>query len=164
MIIRFSFKWVLGLLALLSLVSQAHAVTPLTHHCLVEAATEYDVHPDVLMAILIVEGGTVGQNSKANDNGSYDIGLFQINSMHLNRLKGFGVSEDQLRNDGCLNARVAAWHLSSVVTNDTLAKINDERSYLSAIARYHSFTPKYNAIYAQRLKNAFSYLYAAEGN
>lgn len=161
---RFSFKWVLSLLALIPLESHAQAIKPLTHQCLVEAATEYDVHPDVLMAILIVEGGTVGQNSKSNDNGSYDIGLFQINSIHLSRLKGFGVSEEQLRNDGCLNARVAAWHLSSVVTNATLANIKDEKSYLSAIAQYHSVTPKYNAIYATRLKNAFSYLYADEGN
>lgn len=148
----------------LASVATASGVQPLTKECLVQIATEYDVHPDIMLAIMFVEGGTVGENSRANDNGSYDIGLFQINSMHLNKLKGYGISEAELRNDGCVNARVAAWHLASVVSSGSLASLDDEDAYLSALARYHSFTPKFNAIYAARLKKAFTYLYAAEGN
>lgn len=136
--------------------------TPLTAQCLAEIQKEYSVHPDIMLAIAYVEGGTVGQNSRANDNGSYDIGLFQINSMHLRKLKGYGISEEQLRNDGCLNARVAAWHLSTVVPEGSLSSMDSEDAYLSALARYHSFTPKFNGIYAKRLKNAFSQLYAVE--
>lgn len=136
--------------------------TPLTAQCLAEIQKEYSVHPDIMLAIAYVEGGTVGQNSRVNDNGSYDIGLFQINSMHLRKLKGYGISEEQLRNDGCLNARVAAWHLSTVVPAGSLNSMDNEDAYLSALARYHSFTPKFNGIYAKRLKNAFSQLYAVE--
>ena len=136
---------------------------PLTQECLASVASEYDIHPDILLAILFVEGGTVGENSRANANGSYDIGLFQINSIHLNKLKGYGITEDQLRNDGCVNARVAAWHLATVVSSSELSAASSEDEYLSTLARYHSFTPQYNAIYAKRLKTAFNYLYAGEG-
>lgn len=146
----------------LSIASIAEAATPLTSECLVEISKEYDVHPDVMLAIMFVEGGTVGQNSKSNQNGSYDIGLFQINSIHLKQLKQYGISEAQLRNDGCTNARVAAWHLARVVPQGSLASIDNESDYLSALARYHSFTPEFNAVYAKRLKKAFNYLYAVE--
>lgn len=149
-------------LSLVSISEAATPKTPLTRECLIQVSQEYDVHPDVLLAILYVEGGTVGQNSRSNSNGSYDIGLFQINSMHLGLLKQHGISEDMLRNDGCLNARVAAWHLARVVPSDSLAVIDNEDMYLSALARYHSFTPKFNAIYAGRLKKAFDYMYANE--
>jgi soluble lytic murein transglycosylase-like protein len=139
------------------------AIKPLTSECLSGIAKEYDIHPDIMLAILHVEGGTVGKNSAPNHNGTYDIGLFQINSMHLGKLKQYGITETQLRNDGCVNARVAAWHLSTVVPQGSLSNLDDEQTYLSALARYHSFTPKYNAIYASRLKRAFNYLYASEG-
>lgn len=155
---------VLVIVLCLSITSLSQAATPLTNECLVQISKEYQVHPDIMLAILFVEGGTVGENSRANQNGSYDIGLFQINSMHLSTLKKFGITEEQLRNDGCTNARVAAWHLSSVVPKASLAKADDEDAYLSALARYHSVTPKFNAIYAKQLKKAFNYLYAAEGN
>lgn len=146
----------------LTFINIAEAAIPLTSECLVEISNEYNVHPDIMLAIMFVEGGTVGQNSKSNKNGSYDIGLFQINSIHLKELKKYGISETQLRNDGCLNARVAAWHLSRVVPLGSLASIDNENDYLSVLARYHSFTPEFNAVYAQRLKKAFNYLYAAE--
>lgn len=164
MMIRLLYKSLfLGACMALAGVASASDKQPLTKECLVEIASEYDVHPDIMLAIMFVEGGTVGQNSRSNDNGSYDIGLFQINSMHLKRLKDYGISEAELRNDGCVNARVAAWHLSSVVPSGSLASLDDEDAYLSALARYHSFTPKFNAIYAARLKKAFTYLYASEG-
>ncbi|CAM5353604.1 hypothetical protein SSTU70S_05484 [Stutzerimonas stutzeri] len=138
------------------------AKTPLTGECLKQVADTYSVHYDVLLAILLVEGGTVGQNSRANQNGTYDIGPFQINSMHRETLAQMGISEQALRNNGCVNAAVAAWHLRRTLTDKVMQGVVDEDSYLRAIARYHSATPEYNERYAGKLRAAFSYIYSQE--
>ncbi|MDH0960913.1 lytic transglycosylase [Pseudomonas sp. o96-267] len=138
------------------------ALTPLTPECLASAAERYELHPDILLAILIVEGGTVGQNNRGNANGSYDIGPFQLNTIHLPTLAKFNITETELRNDGCLNAAVAAWHLRRVLTPQVLSNVTDDESYLRALALYHSATPEYNEIYAGKLRAAFTYLYDNE--
>jgi hypothetical protein len=140
----------------------ADHVRPLTAQCLKETGQSYGIHTDVLLAFLYVEGGTVGQNSKSNSNGTYDIGLFQINSMHRKAIAALGISEDRLRNDGCVNAKVAAWHLKNTLTPEVLAGIHNEDDYLHALALYHSATPKYNQIYAEKLRRAFQRIYASE--
>lgn len=154
-------------LALVSAVlsGQAHSSTapdkirPLTSECLVSVASRYEIHPDVLFALLMVEGGTVGRNSRANTNGSYDIGPFQLNTIHLPALAAIGVTEEELRNDGCLNAAVAGWHLRRVLTPQVMANVSDSESYLRALALYHSATPQHNETYANKLRGAFAYLY-----
>lgn len=137
-------------------------IRPLTAECLQGAAQRHGVHTDVLLAILMVEGGTVGKNSRGNNNGSYDIGPFQINSIHRGTLKRMGVSEEALRNNGCLNAEVAAWHIRRTLSPEVLSRVHDEDSYLRAIARYHSVTPAKNRIYADKLREAFADLYMQE--
>lgn len=133
--------------------------TPITAECMAHVSREYGIHADVLFAILLVERGTVGRNSRANQNGTYDIGPFQINSMHVDKLESMGITEPELRNNGCLNAAVAAWHLRKVLTPEVLSGVQDEESYLRAIALYHSRTPEYNQRYANRLREAFQTLY-----
>lgn len=140
----------------------ADRIRPLTTKCIERASARYGVHTDVLFAILMVEGGTVGKDSKANNNGTYDIGPFQINSMHRKELSRIGVDEKTLRNDGCINAMVAARHLKRVITPEVLEGIRTEDDYLSALANYHSATPKYNKIYADKLLKAFNKLYASD--
>lgn len=137
---------------------------PLTASCIYNASKSYGIHQDILYAILMVEGGTVGQDSKKNKNGSYDIGPFQLNSIHRSTFEAMGVSEDELRDDGCTNALAAAWQLKRVLTPDVLAGIKTQDDYLSALARYHSVTPEYNQIYAGRLKKAFERIYASDSN
>lgn len=144
--------------------SQAEGIVPLSYQCLQEVSVKYGIHMDVLFAILMVEGGTVGQNNAGNTNGTYDIGPFQINSMHLKELRGMGITEQQLRDNGCVNANVAGMILKRSVMNErVLSSINDVPSYLSAIARYHSATPTHNQRYAGLLQNAFNRLYAVNG-
>lgn len=138
-------------------------IKPLTAQCLTKSASEFQIHPDVLLAILLVEGGTVGKNSRQNDNGSYDIGIFQINTIHRSAIAKLGITEEQLRNDGCISAAVAAWHLRNVVTPQAEAAVTNKDEYLSLIARYHSFTPSFNRIYAKKLEAAFEYLYSKQG-
>jgi len=136
---------------------------PLTAHCVEAVSAAYEIHPDVLYALALVEQGTVGQDNKGNSNGTYDIGPFQINSIHRKELMEYGVSENELRNNGCTNAEAAAWHLRNVVSVDDEAKVSDRQSYLRLIARYHSITPKYNEIYANKLGKAFDLMYKDDG-
>lgn len=133
----------------------AHRSNPLTLDCLRQVSAQYAIHPAILLAILMVEGGTVGRSSNPNRNGTYDIGPFQINSIHLPELARLGVSEAGLRNDGCLNAAVAARHLRRVLTPNVLDQIQDEESYMRALALYHSASPDKNAAYAAKLRAAF---------
>jgi len=85
--------------------------------CWDEAAVEYGIPANVLKAIAKVEGNF---NPKAvrkpfiagNKDGSYDVGLVQINSSHFSRLeREFGISEKHLY-DGCTNLKVGAWILA----------------------------------------------------
>ncbi|KKN80598.1 hypothetical protein LCGC14_0328170 [marine sediment metagenome] len=162
------FKAVAISLFVTGIATQAQAdepITPLSYQCLQDVSQRYGIHTDVLFAILMVEGGTVGKDNAGNTNGTYDIGPFQINSMHLPEIRTKGITESQLRNNGCTNANVAAWILQRSVMNErVLSGINDEDSYLKALARYHSATPVHNERYAGLLRNAFSRLYASQGS
>lgn len=140
----------------------ADRIRPLSTQCIQRASAQYGIHTDILFAILMVEGGTVGRDSRANSNGTYDIGLFQINSMHRKELASIGIDERELRNDGCVNAMVAARHLKKVITPKMLSNVRTQDDYLRMIANYHSATPKYNKIYADKLLNAFTKLYASD--
>ena len=81
--------------------------------CWDEASTEYGIPANVLKAIAKVESNF---NPKAvrkpfiagNKDGSYDIGLVQINSSHFARLeRELGITEQHLY-DGCTNLKVGA--------------------------------------------------------
>jgi hypothetical protein len=135
---------------------------PLTADCIDAASQSFGIHQDILYAILMVEGGSVGEDSRSNKNGTYDIGLFQLNSIHRQTFESMGISEDQLRDDGCTNALAAAWHLKRVLTPEVLSGIKTQDDYLSAIARYHSATPEFNKIYAGKLRKAFDRIYASD--
>ncbi|MFA0013787.1 lytic transglycosylase domain-containing protein [Vibrio lentus] len=81
--------------------------------CFDEAALYYNVNSNLLKAIARVESDF---DSKAmnydNSNETYDIGLMQINSIHLPTLKKFKITESVLINDPCVNVYVGAWILS----------------------------------------------------
>jgi len=128
---------------------------PVTALCVQAHAKTYALHPDVLWAILIVEGGTVGEKTD-NSNGTFDSGPAQINSIHLDDLKALGITEESLLNDGCVNVRAQAHILKSKVINTT---VKTEEDYLLALARFHSTTPKHAKRYANKLKEAFTLLY-----
>lgn len=78
--------------------------------CLDEAATFHGVDAGLLRSIAQQESGMQPGITHRNGNGSEDIGLMQINSIHLPRLARFGISREALFN-GCINAYVGAWIL-----------------------------------------------------
>lgn len=106
--------------------------------CLAHAAAVFAVDLTALQVIRDVEGGAIGTAS-LNGNGSYDFGPMQINSAWLPKLARAGVTIEQLRDDPCVNALVAAW-----IFRDA---IRETGSITLAMARYHSPTPLHQERY-----------------
>lgn len=115
--------------------------------CLLAAAHTYQVPPAVMIGIMQVEGGHVGQAVR-NYNGSYDLGPMQVNTIWVPQLANlWHVSQSTarmwVRDDGCVNVHVAAWILKQ--------KIADTGSLYGGIAHYHSATPGLGTRYANRV-------------
>jgi len=85
------------------------------HHnaraCWAEVAAWYGVNPQLLYAIAKTESSLNPNAMNRNKNGSYDIGLMQINSSWLPTLRKYGIDEQRLK-DPCTNLQVGAWILS----------------------------------------------------
>lgn len=83
-------------------------------NCWVEAGERYGINPNLLWAIA---GAESDFNPRAHNlshlkrTGTRDIGLMQINSSALPKLKGFGIDEDKLWIP-CNNIHVGAWILA----------------------------------------------------
>lgn len=115
--------------------------------CLMIAAQNYAIPPQVLIGILHVEGGKVGQQVR-NTNGTYDLGPMQINTLWTKELaKEWGVSRQQahvmIRDDACTNVNVAAWIFRR--------NWNETRSLPKAIQWYNSRTPHIGKKYKRKV-------------
>ena len=118
--------------------------------CLMMASQTYSVPPAVMVGIMQVEGGRVGQQV-LNTNGSYDLGPMQINTIWVPRLASYwNVDENTakrwIRDDPCTNLGVAAWILRR--------HMNETGSLPRAIAYYHSRTPSLGYSYKNRVVSA----------
>ena len=67
-------------------------IRPLTADCVVDAARASGMPVAALFAILATEGGKTGE-ALSNKNGTWDLGGFQVNTVHLNKLAAMGISE-----------------------------------------------------------------------
>jgi hypothetical protein len=118
--------------------------------CLMLASNTYEVPPAVLVGIMQVEGGRVGQQVQ-NTNGTFDLGPMQINTLWMPKLADFwNVSEHTakrwVRDDPCTNVGVAAWILRK--------HLNETGSLSKAISYYHSRTPSLGSAYKNRVIKA----------
>lgn len=123
-----------------------YAVGAANFTCVRQAAFDHQVPLRFMLAINSIERGRYNQKV-SNKNTSYDIGQFQINSIHLGRFEKFGASEYDISNRGCYNAQAAAYLLS-------IALKEPSKRHLDIFTRasgYHSWTPKFNSIYRQKL-------------
>lgn len=100
-------KWLL-MLACLG-VGQAHA------YCWSRAGQQHAIEPELLQAIADVESGQAADAINHNKDGTRDIGLMQINSRHLSRLNGQGITEQRLLDEPCLSVEVGASVLAGFV-------------------------------------------------
>ena len=115
--------------------------------CLMMAAQNYAIPPQVLIGILHVEGGKIGQQVR-NTNGTYDLGPMQINTLWTKELsKKWGVSRAQaqrlIRDDACTNVNVAAWIFRR--------NLNEAKSLPKAIEWYNSRTPHIGRAYRKKV-------------
>ncbi|MEB0141186.1 MULTISPECIES: lytic transglycosylase domain-containing protein [unclassified Undibacterium] len=83
--------------------------------CWNEAGARYQIDPVLLRAIAIVESGLNPQAFHYNKNGTYDIGIMQINNSHLPRLSKFGITKKNLLSDPCVSIMTGAWILSEFI-------------------------------------------------
>lgn len=80
--------------------------------CVKKAANYYKLPELLLFSILKKEGGELGKATK-NNNGSEDLGPFQINTINLEQLAKFGYSYQLVKNNACANAYSSAWIFSN---------------------------------------------------
>lgn len=112
------------------------------NECVDAASTRHGVNPDLLLAILSVESNLKTDPVRRNANGSIDVGIAQINSIHFSELRRHGVEWQHLLKP-CVGIYVAAWHLKKQV-------LRYGNSWF-AVGAYHSVTPKFNQIYRERV-------------
>ena len=115
--------------------------------CVAPAAQYHGVNPWVLKAILKIESGFNPSAVNRNANGTVDVGMAQINSIHFGKLRQYGISPAQLM-DGCTATYVAAWHLAN--------QIRRHGNTWYGIGTYHSSSPCHNARYSGLIWNVLT--------
>ena len=113
--------------------------------CIPAAAQHHRIDPRLLRAVLKVESDLRPWAFGRNTNGTVDMGMAQINSIHLPELARHGIQSQHLF-DPCVASYVAAW----------LLRKNIDRHGLTwhGVAAYHSLTPEHNQRYQGLLMKA----------
>ncbi|WP_313654414.1 lytic transglycosylase domain-containing protein [Pantoea sp.] len=83
--------------------------------CWKDAGARYGIEPELLQAIAIVESNGNTKALNKNRNGSFDVGLMQINSIHFNTLRKFRISQKDLLNNPCQSVMTGAWILAGQI-------------------------------------------------
>jgi soluble lytic murein transglycosylase-like protein len=125
-------------------IAPPHAVQS-PERCIPAAAQHHRIDPRLLRAVLKVESDLRPWAFGRNANGTVDMGMAQINSIHLPELARHGIQSQHLF-DPCVASYVAAW----------LLRKNIDRHGLTwhGVAAYHSLTPEHNQRYQGLLMKA----------
>ena len=115
--------------------------------CWGEAEARFAVSRWLLLAIAQNESGMDPARLHRNADGSYDIGLMQINSAWLPRLRPYGIGITELR-DPCVNLNVGAW----ILANDFAVYGKTWRAVGAYNARSESLRIRYAWQVAHRLR------------
>jgi soluble lytic murein transglycosylase-like protein len=111
--------------------------------CWEDAAARYGVNPYLLYAIAKTESNlNPAAMNRNNKNGSYDIGLMQINSSWLPTLRKHGIDEAQLMN-ACTSIHVGAWVLA-----ENIRRLGN--SWV-AVGAYNARNPELRMKYAKKV-------------
>ena len=120
--------------------------------CLLAASLQNQVPPEALLAIMEVEGGRSGLEVK-NANGSFDMGLMQINSCWLPEVaQKWNITQKKartlLKEDDCFNLWVAAFILKTKIREGG-------GNLLQGIVRYNNANPEYGHPYRDKVIHAY---------
>lgn len=110
--------------------------------CIDAAATYHRLSPVLLRAIAQHESGMRPYAVNRNANGTEDIGLMQINSVHLPRLATYGITRAKLF-DPCVSAYVGAW-----ILRDCLDRVG---ATWAGVGCYNAGAPEKRIRYANRI-------------
>jgi hypothetical protein len=125
---------------------------PLTEQmeCLTLASTAYKVDEFILLSVLLVEKGYLAPLKK-NNNGSYDHGYGQINTVRSSEIAEIGLTLEDVKNDPCKNI-IATSH---ILKNE----ITESGNVWEGIGNYHydikGQWPKNHFAYRQKVFNEY---------
>lgn len=114
-------------------------------YCINHAAESFHVPATMIVSVIKMEQGWNGAAIK-NKNGTYDLGVMQINSTWLTKLKQYGITREQLQYNPCINIEVGTWLLAK-----GLARNEGWRG----VGNYHSSTPRFNQRYRVRVSKIY---------
>lgn len=117
--------------------------------CIYRAADHYKINPLVLKAVRRQEAGKVGMANR-NTDGSYDLGVMQINTINLPQIsrKFPDVSALDLIYRACVNVFVGAWFLKGRID-----RANGD--VWRGVGNYHSGTPHLHKIYLDKTQDHY---------
>lgn len=126
-------------------------------NCFNSVGKAYNIDPLLLESIALNESNNKNNIvSKLNTNGTYDIGIMQINSSHLNLLAKYNVTEDDLIHNTCINITVAGFILSSNIK--TRGNTWDAVGAYNAGYNNSPETIERRRLYAKKIKNTYEML------
>jgi soluble lytic murein transglycosylase-like protein len=111
--------------------------------CLDEASSFHRVNPWVLRAIIWHESSNRPRIVVRNQNGSVDVGLGQINTVHFKELGLYNVEPARLL-EPCVNTYVSAWLLARAM--------KQHGNTWESVGAYHSETPSYKWAYVRLIQ------------
>lgn len=114
--------------------------------CLERSASDYEINPMVLLAMLKVESNAAVGAIRKNTNGTYDLGPAQFNtgSWAARLEKEYGISRQAIMNDMCQAIRAMAY-----VVRVEIDRVGGD--LWRGIGNYHSRTPAKHRAYVQRV-------------
>lgn len=112
--------------------------------CVIQASAYYQAPPDLVRAVIRTEGGKTGKVNR-NSDGSFDMGLMQINSIHLPELAKYGINQEMLINNECVNIFIGTFYLQKNILSG--------KDFWHGVGKYHSKTPSKNTIYQYKVWN-----------
>lgn len=118
------------------------------HVCINAAARHQRLPADILWAIRMQEGGQRGLISR-NKDGSVDVGVMQINSIHFEEFqKKWGIKPSWLVHSNCISIYAGAYVLRR--------EIDRSGEFWRGVGSYNSRTPSLNKQYREKIKTKLS--------
>jgi len=111
--------------------------------CVLRVARKYHLDPYLIWAVKRVETGSSlkGDIVGHNTNGTKDVGFMQTNTIHMEKLAAYGITENDLKQP-CVSIEVGGWMLATLISKHGVRE---------GVGRYHSKTPKYKYPYIKKV-------------
>src|ERR1700721_642019 len=84
------------------------AINGVAVDCINYAATTYKIPAAIILSVIKKEGGKNGQEV-LNKNGTYDLGVLQVNEVWLPTIAPYGYTREDLQFNACKNILVGTW-------------------------------------------------------